>query len=127
MSECTCHLSHPSYAGFIGNHSPMCPANREPKHNCTPDLLKQLEKKSPPAPERISEEDFYEHNAIDPEQTIRNAFNQIWKRATNQPYEAGDRSLMSIPPDERRDADFIMHRALDELFYLRKITKLGAK
>lgn len=58
--------------------------------------------------------------AEDSEEKIREAFNQIWKRATNQSYEVGDRALMSIPPNKDTDADFIMHRAMDELFERRK-------
>ena len=65
-------------------------------------------------------DDFYETNAIDTESVIREAFRRIWKRATNQPRETGERSLMSVPVDRENDADFIMGRALDELFYLRK-------
>lgn len=56
----------------------------------------------------------------DSEEKIREAFNRIWKRATNQYREVGERALMTIPVDEENDADCILHRALDELFKLRK-------
>lgn len=56
----------------------------------------------------------------DSEEKIREAFNRIWKKATNQSSEFGERALMTIPVDEDRDADCIIHRALDELFKLRK-------
>lgn len=49
--ECTCHLSLPSYADFIGNHSPMCPMNRDSHTSYTPDLLKQLAQPQPTAKE----------------------------------------------------------------------------
>lgn len=57
---------------------------------------------------------------MDSEEKIRDAFRRIWKRATNQPHEPGERELMRIPVDEENDADCIMHRALDELFERRK-------
>lgn len=56
----------------------------------------------------------------DSEEKIRDAFCRIWRAATNQPRQPGDRELMQIPVNEADDADYIMHRALDELFELRK-------
>lgn len=55
----------------------------------------------------------------DSEEKIRDAFRRIWSSATNQPGK-GRRALMTIPVDEENDADCIMHRAMDELFELRK-------
>lgn len=80
MSECTCHLSHPSYAGFIGNHSPMCPANREQPYNATPDLLKQLGEAAPVEAERISDEDIIKHLGFDESQSV-SKFNSMVNNA----------------------------------------------
>lgn len=57
---------------------------------------------------------------MDSEEKIRDAFRAVWRAATNQPQQPGARSLMQVPCNQDEDADFVMHRALDELFELRK-------
>ena len=57
---------------------------------------------------------------MDSEEKIREAFRRIWRAATNQARQPGDRELMQIPPNQADDADFVINRALDELFELRK-------
>lgn len=52
---------------------------------------------------------------------IRAAFSKVWRSATHQSYEG---SLMSIPVDRERDADCIVHDAIDELARLRGATHL---
>ena len=54
------------------------------------------------------------------EETIREAIRNVWAAATNQ---GPLKSLMSIPPDKGRDADFILYEAVDELIVLRKTVK----
>ena len=57
---------------------------------------------------------------MDSEEKIRDAFRRIWRAATNQASQPGDRELMQIPPNQSDDADFVMKRAIDELLELRK-------
>lgn len=52
------------------------------------------------------------------EDAIRQALKDVWAAATNQPDR---KALMSIPPRPDKDADFILHDALDELFELRTV------
>jgi len=56
----------------------------------------------------------------DSEEKIREAFQRIWRVATHQPRGDDHMPIMSIPVNEDRDADCIMHRAMNELFELRK-------
>lgn len=120
MSECNCHLSHPSYAGFIGNHSPMCPANREINTNCNmPKLIKAIMTQSPPAPERIGEEEISElaawHENVADHPVTAKAIRQL----------QGEKALcleFLKAPEVRTNMEPILVLELDKL-----LTKLGAK
>lgn len=48
---------------------------------------------------------------------IKQAFSRVWKTATHQEQTF---PLMTIPPDRERDADCIVHDAIDELARLRE-------
>jgi hypothetical protein len=52
----------------------------------------------------------------DSKEKIQEAWKKVWECAVNIKHH----TLMEIPPNEDRDADLIMRRALNELFELRE-------
>lgn len=57
---------------------------------------------------------------VDSIEHIKEAFRRVWREATNQKIDGCfNTPLMTIPPDEKNDADCIIFRAINELQDLR--------